>query len=65
MADIINLRRARKLKARDEADKQAEANRLCFGRSKAQKQSSAAVNAQADRFLDAHRRSADEDSERG
>ena len=37
MADIINLRRARKDKARREHEREAEANRLRFGRNKAQK----------------------------
>ena len=32
MADVINLRRFRKQKARDEAGARAEANRLAFGR---------------------------------
>ena len=38
MADIINLRRARKAKARDETDRKAAANRVAHGRSKAEKQ---------------------------
>ena len=37
MADVINLRRARKDKARREHERVAEANRLRFGRTKAQK----------------------------
>ena len=37
MVDIINLRRARKDKARREHEREAEANRLRFGRTKAQK----------------------------
>jgi Domain of unknown function (DUF4169) len=36
-ADLINLRRARKSKLRDEAEKQAEQNRAKFGRSKVEK----------------------------
>lgn len=36
-ADLINLRRARKNKTRDEAEKQAEQNRAKFGRSKSEK----------------------------
>ena len=38
MAELINLRRARKAKARDEADRKAAASRLAHGRSKAEKQ---------------------------
>jgi hypothetical protein len=38
MADIINLSRARKAKARDEHETQAAANRAKHGRTKAEKQ---------------------------
>jgi hypothetical protein len=31
MTDLINLRRARKAKARTEKDKQAQANRVAYG----------------------------------
>jgi hypothetical protein len=34
MADIINLRRARKARSRAEAEKRAEENRVRFGRTK-------------------------------
>ncbi|HTR85786.1 MAG TPA: DUF4169 family protein [Reyranella sp.] len=37
MAEIINLRQARKEKARRERDTEAQANRLRFGRTKAEK----------------------------
>lgn len=37
MAEIINLRKARKAKARTEAEKQAEQNRARFGQTKAEK----------------------------
>ncbi|MBS0221182.1 MAG: DUF4169 family protein [Proteobacteria bacterium] len=37
MAEIVNLRRARKEKARREHDNEAQANRLRFGRTKADK----------------------------
>ncbi|MEP2724415.1 DUF4169 family protein, partial [Roseibium sp.] len=37
-ADIVNLRQARKKKARSEREKQAAENRTTFGRSKADKQ---------------------------
>ena len=37
MADIINLRRVRKEKKRREHEREAEANRLRFGRTRAQK----------------------------
>ena len=37
MAEIVNLRQARKNKARVTREREAEANRLRFGRTKAQK----------------------------
>ncbi|WP_323015862.1 DUF4169 family protein, partial [Devosia sp.] len=37
MADIINLRTARKHKARADKETQAEQNRILFGRTKAEK----------------------------
>ncbi len=37
MAEIINLNRIRKAKARAEVEKRAEANRIAFGRTKAEK----------------------------
>jgi hypothetical protein len=51
-ADIINLRQARKAKARVEKDKTAEQNRLTFGRTKAEKQLTKALNDKAQRSLD-------------
>ncbi len=46
MADVINLRRARKEKTRRERSNEAQANRLRFGRTKGQK---AADTAEKDR----------------
>ena len=37
MAEIVNLRRVRKDKTRREQEREADANRLRFGRTKAQK----------------------------
>jgi hypothetical protein len=37
MADVINLRRARKEKTRRDRNNEAQANRLLFGRTKAEK----------------------------
>ena len=37
MAELVNLRRARKARERGEAAKQADANRRKFGRSKAER----------------------------
>lgn len=55
MAEIINLRMARKQKARAEKDVQAQQNRILFGRTKAEKLKQAAEKAQADRHIDGHR----------
>ncbi|WP_083982747.1 DUF4169 family protein [Devosia soli] len=56
MAEIINLRSARKAKARTEKEAAAEANRIKFGRTKAEKQKSAAEKLLADKKLDSHKR---------
>ncbi len=60
MADIVNLRQARKRKARDEKEKTAEANRIAFGRTKAEKQGTRLENTRAEKVLDAHKRGEDE-----
>lgn len=58
MADIINLRQVRKNKARDDKAAVADANRVKFGRTKAEKKETAAVRALADKKLDGHKRDA-------
>ena len=55
MAEIVNLRQARKDKARAEKEALAEANRQKFGRSKAEKALADAERDKAGRVLDAHR----------
>lgn len=52
MAEIINLRQARKKAARNEKEKQAEQNRLTFGRTKAEKNLTRALNEKAEKTLD-------------
>ena len=52
MAQVINLRRARKARARADAAATADANRAAFGRSKADKQAQAAEAARLSRILD-------------
>ncbi|WP_019646434.1 DUF4169 family protein [Novispirillum itersonii] len=61
MAEVINLRQARKQKARTEKEAAAAANRVAFGRTKAEKRLTEARNEQAERRLDGHLRT-DEDS---
>lgn len=60
MAEIVNLRRALKAKARAERDKAAEENRIRFGRSKAEKAASRAEKERAARRLDQLRRERDD-----
>ncbi|CAN5671020.1 hypothetical protein BH11PSE3_BH11PSE3_47340 [soil metagenome] len=55
MADIINLRQARKDKARQEREAEADANRRRFGRSKAEKAVDKDAKARADREIDGKR----------
>ncbi|HJQ60764.1 MAG TPA: DUF4169 family protein [Vineibacter sp.] len=62
MAEILNLRRARKDKARAERGRTAEANRLKSGRPKADKARDRLEDARARRTLDAHRRDKDSKS---
>lgn len=51
-AEIINLRQARKTKARAEKERQADQNRLSFGRTKAEKSLTKARNEKAEKALD-------------
>lgn len=56
MADIVNLRTARKRKARDAKDAQAAENRIKFGRTKAEKDLEKAKAALEAKRIDAHKR---------
>jgi len=56
MAELINLNRARKAKAKIDKDAVATANRVKFGRSKAEKAQEAAEKAMATKLIDAHKR---------
>jgi hypothetical protein len=49
MAEIINLRMARKAKARSEAEKQAAENRVVFGQKKGEKSARKAEKVRADK----------------
>ena len=59
MADIVNLNKARKKKARQDAAEQAARNRVIFGRTREQKQRDAAAEEEARRRLDGLRREAE------
>ena len=56
MAEIISLSKARKARARSEKEASAEANRLKFGRTKAEKLKDVAEKAKAEKHIDAHKR---------
>ena len=55
MAEIVNLRRARKAKVRAEKDKTAEANRVAHGTPKAVRKLEDARKTQAAERLSAHK----------
>jgi hypothetical protein len=55
MAEIINLRAARKAKARAEKEAHADENRARFGRPRQETMSTEATRDMQDRKLDAHR----------
>jgi hypothetical protein len=59
MAEIINLRRARKSKARAAAEADAGAKRIAFGRRKDEEQLTKTLNDAAERRLDGHKRDDD------
>lgn len=63
MADIINLNKRRKLKARQNAERLAAENRIRFGRSKADKQRDQAEAEAAAHKLDQLRREAEADND--
>jgi hypothetical protein len=53
--DIVNLKRFRKRSEREQAAKEAEANRARFGRSKSERAAEATRARRADELLDQHR----------
>jgi hypothetical protein len=55
MAEIVNLRRARKAKGRAEKEKTAEANRVLHGTPKALRNLQTARKDKADRGLSGHK----------
>ncbi|WP_343312316.1 DUF4169 family protein [Brucella sp. BE17] len=61
MSEIVNLRQFKKKKARDAKEKQAEQNRIDFGRTKAEKDATNEAALKARRFLDQNRLERDDD----
>lgn len=53
--DVVNLRQFKKAKARVEKEKAADQNRLTFGRTKTEKNLTAALNEKARKHLDQSR----------
>ena len=56
MGEIVNLRRARKAKARDEKEKTAHANRVFHGTPKDLRDTAKARGEKSARDLDAHKK---------
>jgi hypothetical protein len=56
MADIINLRQARKAKARADAEQASAANRAKFGRTKADRQADKAEKERVSKLIEGARR---------
>ena len=59
-ADIVNLRKARKAKARADKEREAAVNRAAFGRTRSQKELEALDKARAAKALDAAERTRDD-----
>jgi hypothetical protein len=56
MGEVVNLRQARKAKARRKAAEDASVNRAAFGRTKSEKKLTKADKEAAERKLDGHKR---------
>lgn len=56
MAEIVNLNRARKARAKAQAGEQAAENRVRFGRRRAEREAAAAREAKARRELEGKKR---------
>ncbi|RAZ88205.1 DUF4169 domain-containing protein [Mesorhizobium hawassense] len=61
MGEIINLRQARKQKARIEKERQAGENRVLFGRSKAERERDRLTSEKTENFVAGHRREKPDD----
>ena len=60
MAEIVNLRRARKIRARADKQTAASQNRIRFGRTRAEKDAARAESERAGRSLDQLKRERDD-----
>lgn len=55
MGEVVNLNRVRKRVAREQAEKQADANRVKFGRSKTERTIDETTTRRQDTLLEQHR----------
>lgn len=62
--DVVNLRQFKKRRIRSEKEKAAEQNRMTFGRTKAEKNLTRALNEKAEKSLDQGRLEPSEDEAR-
>lgn len=63
MADIINLNRARKQRAKQDREQQAAQNRITFGRTKAEREANEQERLQRAALLDGKRLETDQKQE--
>ena len=62
MAEIVNLRQARKHKTRADKARTSEQNRAAFGRGKAERERDRQLAERAEQHLDGHRRDGGDDT---
>ena len=60
MGDVVNLRRARKVRARTEREAAANANRARFGRTRVEREAEEAAKTRREALLDGAQREAPE-----
>ncbi|MDG4894026.1 DUF4169 family protein [Mesorhizobium sp. WSM4976] len=61
MGEVVNLRQARKQRARSEKERQASENRALHGRSKAERERDRLTSEKAEKFVAGHRREEPDD----
>lgn len=61
MGEVVNLRQARKQKARTEKERQAGENRTLHGRTKAERERDRLISEKAEKFVAGHRREKPDD----
>ncbi|MDX8497578.1 DUF4169 family protein [Mesorhizobium sp. VK4C] len=64
MGEVVNLRQARKQKARNEKERLAGENRALHGRSKAERERDRLTSDRTEKFMDGHRREKPGDPDR-